>query len=129
MCTGVIVDYNKLPFNSELERILGYALGTADLLGQMSAVDYPEKLPMLYREFEEAYHYEGVKKLRRKGTTVFKSADDLIRNTPNFYEVVVRERFEKIGSLYKYLTYHFKDSRNHFIESIEENIRKIRIHY
>jgi hypothetical protein len=129
MCTGVIIDYDKLPFNSEQERIVGYAMGTADLLGQMSAVDYPEKLPMLYHEFEEAYRYEKIEKLLGRGTPVFKSADELIKNTPHFYEVVVRERFEKMGSLYKYLTYHFKDSRNHFIEAIEENIRKIRIHY
>jgi len=126
MYTGVVVDYNKLPFNSEEEKIVGYALGTADLLGQMSAGDYPEKLPTLYREFEESYDFEGIDKLRNQGMTVFESADDLIKNTPSFYEGVVKERFKNMGALYKYLTYHFDDERNHYIEAIEENIKKIK---
>jgi len=126
MYTGVVVDYSKLTFNSEEEKIVGFALGTADLLGQMSAGDYPEKLPALYREFEESYHFEGIDKLRTKGITVFESADDLIRQTPSFYELVVKERLKKMGSLYTYLTYHFDDKRNHFIEAIEENIEKIK---
>ena len=126
MYTGVIVDYNKLPFNSEEEKIVGYALGTADLLGQMSAGDYPEKLLMLYREFEEAYHFEGIERLREKGLTIFASADDLIKHPPGFYEGVVKERFKNLGSLYTYLTFHFNDERNHYIEAIEENIKKIK---
>lgn len=127
MCTGVRVDLNKIPFNSEEERIVGYSLGTADLLGQMSAIDYPEKLPVLYREFEEAYGYEGIEKLQKMGIAVFKSVDDLISKTPFFYEVIVRENFKNMGSMYKYLTYHFKDSRNHYIEAIEENIKRIKL--
>ena len=126
MYTGVAVDYDKLPFNSEEERIVGFALGTADLLGQMSAADYPEKLPNLYREFEESYHFEGIDTLRKKGMTVFESADDLIRQTPSFYENTVKDRFKNMGSLYTYLTNHFDDKRNHFIEAIEENIEEIK---
>ncbi len=127
MCTGVKIDYTKIPFNSKEERTVGYALGTADLLGQMSANDYPEKLPVLYSEFEEAYRYEGIEKLRKREAIVYKSVDDLIRKTPHFYEVIVLERFKNMGSMYKYLTHHFKDSRNHYIEAIEENIRKIKL--
>ncbi|MDP2752972.1 MAG: HD domain-containing protein [Nitrospirota bacterium] len=125
MCTGVKIDYTEIPFNSKEERTVGYALGTADLLGQMSANDYPEKLPILYREFEEAYLYEGIEKLRQREAIVYESVDDLIRKTPYFYEVIVLRRFKNMGSMYKYLTHHFKDSRNHYIEAIEENIRKI----
>lgn len=127
MCTGVRADYDIIVFNSDEERLVGYALGTADLLGQMSAIDYLEKLPLLYKEFEEAYWYEGADKLRKRGTPIFKNANDLIKNTPYFYEVEVRERFRKMGSVYQYLTYHFKDSKNHYIEAIEENIRKIKL--
>jgi hypothetical protein len=57
---------------------------------------------------------------------IFASENDLIRNTPTFYEFEVMRRFEKMGSQYKYLTYHFKDARNHYIEAIEENVRKIK---
>jgi hypothetical protein len=126
MYTGVVVDYNKLPSSSQEEKIVGFALGTADLLGQMSATDYLEKLPALYREFEEAYHHEGIQKLHEKGLTLFKNSDDLIKSTPNFYEVIVKDRLEKMDSVYTCLTHHFKDSRNHYIEAVEENIKKIK---
>src|SRR5690606_10931 len=39
-CTGVNVNLAAIPFQSEEERIAGFALGTADLLGQMAAKDY-----------------------------------------------------------------------------------------
>ncbi len=58
-CTGVNVDLSTIPFTSELERMVGFALGTADLLGQMAATDYVEKLPVLYAEFAEAAAFAG----------------------------------------------------------------------
>ena len=127
MCTGVLTDHGKIPFRSQEERLTGYALGTADLLGQMSADDYTEKLPALYHEFEEAYNYEGRERIRKKGIVIFNSMNDLIRNTPQFYEVTVMGRFKKMGSVYQYLAQHFKDSRNYFIDEIEDNIKKIRL--
>jgi len=126
MCSGVKVDYNKIRFASEEERIVGYALGTADLLGQMSSPDYPEKLQVLYNEFEEAYRYEGKEKLNKYGIPMFESAEDLIRKTPDFYHNVVMGRFKEMGDIYKYLKFHFNDSRNHYIEAIEENIERIK---
>lgn len=127
MCTGVKVDLAHLPFQSEEERLIGYALGTADLLGQMAASDYPEKLQALFHEFDEAYHYEGKEKLKQMGMAIFDSADELIRNTPHFYEYIVKERFENMGAIYRYLPLHFNDSRNPYIESLEENIKRIKL--
>ncbi len=127
MCTGVKMDITKIHFNSEEERVAGYALGTSDIIGQMSANDYPEKLPALYSEFEEAYNYEGREKLHEQGTVIFDSVEDLIRQTPHFYEVIIAERLKTLGEMYKYLTYHFKDSRNYYIEAIEKNINKIKL--
>ncbi len=89
MCTGVKIDYTKIPFNSKEECTVGYALGTADLLGQMSADDYPEKLPILYREFEEAYRYEGIEKLRKRKAIVYESVDVVVRRTAHIYEGIV----------------------------------------
>lgn len=129
MCTGIKVDYEKIVFNSEEERITGYALGTADILGQMSADDYIEKLPSLFQEFEEAYKYEGEQRIHEMGLTTFKSPNDLIINTPKFYKGSVMERFRNMGSMYKYIPYHFKDSRNYYIEAIEKNIQKIKFLY
>ncbi len=53
-CTGVDATLSVLDFQDEPERITGHILGTADLLGQMAADDYIEKLPILHAEFAEA---------------------------------------------------------------------------
>jgi len=126
MCTGVKVDLNGLPFESAEEKIIGYTLGTADLLGQMSAPDYLEKLHALFHEFNEAYHYEGKEKLREAGVTIFENAEDLIRNTPAFYEVIVKERFESMGSVYACLSRPPGSHRNSYTDAVEENINKIK---
>ena len=126
MCTGVSVEYASIHFRSEEERIIGCALGTADLLGQMSADDYLEKLPVLFSEFQEAYQYEGIEKLKQIGTHIFKSSDELMKHTPYFYEMVVMKKFNEMGSLHTYLTYHFGNSKNPYIEAIERNIQKIK---
>ncbi len=39
-CTGDNVKLDTIQFQDELERIVGFALGTSDLLGQMAASDY-----------------------------------------------------------------------------------------
>jgi len=46
-------DVTRLVFRTELEKLVGFALATADLLGQMAAPDYVDKLPILYLEFAE----------------------------------------------------------------------------
>lgn len=59
--SGVTLN-THIPFQNNEERITGYALGPADLLGQMSADDYIKKLPILYNEFVEVYRFEGLDK-------------------------------------------------------------------
>src|SRR5437899_4598149 len=63
-CTGVNADLKSIPFSDELERTMGFALGTADLLGQMAAPDYVDKLPILYLEFAESARFNPYKPLR-----------------------------------------------------------------
>lgn len=124
-CTGVIFD-NKVHFHSGEERIIGYALGTADLLGQMSASDYVDKLPSLYLEFEEAYNFEGLENLHGRGSTLFRNSKHLISNTPLFFEKVVMERFRVMGSIYAYLTYHYDSNEIPYVKEIEKNIARIK---
>lgn len=124
-CTGVTFDMN-IRFNSSEERVIGYALGTADLLGQMSTADYIDKLSILYREFEEAYRFKGLDKLKDHGSTIPKSAEDLIRSTPGFYEDVALARFKLMGSVHEYLKYHFGRPENPYITAIERNIASIK---
>src|SRR5436853_6805818 len=90
-CTGVNADLRSIPFQSEMEKTLGFALATADLLGQMAADDYVEKLPVLYQEFAEAARFTN-EKTGRLGA--FSSAEDLMRKTPGFWDHYVRPRIE-----------------------------------
>lgn len=124
-CTGVIFD-NKVHFQSGEERVIGYALGTADLLGQMSASDYVDKLPSLYLEFEEAYNFEGLENLHGRGSTLFRDSEHLIRNTPLFFEKVVMGRFKMMGSVYTSLAYHYNSNEIPYIKEIEKNIDRIK---
>jgi hypothetical protein len=124
LCTGINADLKKIPFQSEIERIVGYALATADLLGQMAAEDYVEKLPVLYAEFAEAAAYDSV---RSKSVGAFASAPDLVQKTPAFWEKFVLPRLENdFLSLHNYLRDPKPPHRNHYLERIEANIERVR---
>jgi hypothetical protein len=123
-CTGLKIDYDSFPFYSKEERIISYAVGTADLIAQMADNDYIEKLPLLFHEFKEAYHFEGVEKLKKTGALLYESPRDLMEKTPYFYEKYVKERLKKMQSMHEYLA---KDSKNLYIEAIEKNIEKIKL--
>ena len=121
-CTGVNVDLGSIPFASELEKIVGFALGTADLLGQMAASDYVEKLPVLYLEFAEATRFSGPTKL-----TAFATADDLMRDTPTFWESYVWPKLHgDFGSLYSYLNEPYPKGPNFYLDRIVSNLTRLR---
>ncbi len=126
-CTLSRTNLSNVKFSSKEEEIVGFSLGTADLLAQMSMPNYLGKLPFLFDEFMEAYEYEGVDRLRQKGCKTFDSLEELIKSTPHFYESWVINRFKDMGSVYKYIIFHYNDGRNYYIESIEKNLEKIRI--
>jgi hypothetical protein len=123
-CTGINTDLRAIRFQNELERTIGYALGTADLLGQMAAPDYVEKLPVLFEEFAEAARHApaGAAHL-----FAFKSADDLMRNTPNFWEKYVRPKVrDDFDRLYTFLNHPFPDGPNPYLQRIEDNVARLR---
>lgn len=120
-CTGVNTELASIPFNNDLERRVGFALGTADLLGQMAAADYSTKLDTLYQEFEESNRYNGT----TSGPEVFTSAQDLRQKTPIFWEKYVLPKIETdFAGLYRYLA--DDAGRNPYLESIEANIGRLR---
>ena len=124
-CTGVNVDLSSIPFQSDVERLTGFALGTADLLGQMAAPDYIEKLPVLYSEFAESIAYNSSK----TGTsrTMFTSAEDLIQKTPSFWDKFVRPKIENdFQGVYLFLNHPYPNGGNDYINRIEENIARLR---
>jgi hypothetical protein len=123
-CTGVNVDLSTIPFTSELDRVVGFALGTADLLGQMAATDYVEKLPVLYAEFAEAAAFAGSDSVK---SIIFPSAEDLMRNTPGFWQHYVVPKIERdFGGLYRFCADPYPDGPNFYIDAIEANISKLR---
>ena len=123
-CTGVEARLDRIPFKSESEKITGFALGTADLLGQMAAGDYVEKLPVLYTEFAEAARFDSAK---GRFISAFSSADDLMRRTPGFWENFVLPKLDReFLGLYRFLNDPYPAGPNEYVSRIEANIERLR---
>jgi hypothetical protein len=104
---------------------VGFALGTSDLLGQMAAADYVDKLPVLYSEFAEAAHHSADGKMKAGG--FFSSAEDLMQKTPLFWENYVRNKLSReFTGLYRFLSDPYPDGPNDYIDRIESNIARLR---
>ena len=122
-CTGVAVDLKAISFSNEVERIAGYALGTADLLGQMAAPDYVEKLPGLYAEFAEAARFDPSTGER---FSEYQGAEDLMRRTPTFWSEYVWPRLnEDFGGLYRFLNDPYPDGPNAYVKGVERNVARL----
>jgi hypothetical protein len=122
-CTGVNADLNAIPFASELEKAIGFGLGTADLLGQMAAPDYVEKLPVLYLEFAEAAQFSGM----ASESIRFDSAEELMRNTPTFWQNYVWPKIQTdFGGLYRFLNDPYPNGANYYLDSIAANLARLR---
>lgn len=122
-CTGVDADLSRIPFQNEMEKITGFALGAADLIGQMAAEDYVAKLPILYAEFAEAAAYgkNGVHFI-----SMFSSADDLMEKTPGFWENYVLRKLEnEFGGMHHFLNSPYPDGANFYIDRIQANLREL----
>jgi hypothetical protein len=117
-CTGVNVKIDAIPFQGEVERTIGFCIGTADLLGQMAATDYVDKLPILFDEFAESARYSGTK-------TMFESAEHLLKMTPMFWEKYVRPKIEKdFQSNFRFLSEPYPDGPNAYLAAVEANIER-----
>ncbi len=122
-CTGIHADLSSIPFQDGLERQLGCALATADLLGQMAAHDYVDKLPTLFQEFAEAAAY-------RPGAggplRTYQNADELLRNTRSFWNEYVRPKIDRdFGGVHRYLSSPYPDGPNPYLQRIEQNLRRL----
>jgi hypothetical protein len=122
-CTGINTDLQAIRFQSELERTIGYALGTADLLGQMAAGDYVEKLPVLFGEFAEAARHAPASSAH---LFAFGSAEELMRKTPAFWEKYVLPKVDgEFRRLYTFLNDPYPDGPNEYLQSIWANIARL----
>jgi hypothetical protein len=119
LCTSTDLNISDIPFSSPVERTVGCALATADLIGQMSADDYVDRLPQLYAEFKESYDYFG----ERAQCLYYGSAEALIANTPQFWESYVKPKLEQsCGGLYRFLAEPYPDGENVYLSRIQANI-------
>lgn len=121
MCTGPQTRINSVAFKREDARHLAFALVTADYLGQMSAPDYVDELPILFAEFQEAFDFEHVPAARRPYTQV----DELIAKTPLFWENYVRPMLDfEAGAVHRYLT--TAGRPNPYLQAVDANIAEVR---
>lgn len=122
-CTGFYVDTNKIPFQSEAEKMIGFALGTTDLLGQMAAPNYLEELDGLYEEFHECVEAEGP---AAGALAVYKSPDDMRAKTPQFFHGhAMRLLVNQWGGVYRFMERPLGSSKNPYLEAIEAHIRSL----
>jgi len=123
-CTGVDANPATIPFRSELETMVGFALATADLLGQMAAEDYVEKLPTLYSEFAEAVQFTGDKS---SFVATFTSSADLLEKTPAFWENLVKTKLESdFGGVHMFLNDPYPTGRNFYMDRVAANIKRLK---
>jgi hypothetical protein len=113
-CTGLSVNIAKIVFSSEKIAITGKILGSTDLLGQMADRLYLEKLPSLYREFQEG------------GLSQFASEFDLLKKTIDFYELTQKRFAVEFSGVAGYMRHHFRArwgvDRDLYQESIQRHI-------
>lgn len=122
-CTGLNVKPEDLPFADATERVVGYALGTADLLGQMAAADYVDELPILFEEFAEAARYQTGDPA---ATGAFRSARDLMEKTPGFWAQYVWPKITvTFGGLYRFLNEPYPEGPNEYLERIAANLDRL----
>ncbi len=113
-CTGLDVKISEISFESAHHQAVGCMLGSADLLAQMADRTYLERLPFLYREFQEG---------RVPG---FDSELDLLRKTPAFWEFAQFRLTTELGNMGRHMRDHFRVwwglDQDINREAIEDNI-------
>ncbi|MDF3057481.1 MAG: hypothetical protein K0R17_1696 [Rariglobus sp.] len=119
-CTGLNSQIDRINFRSEIERLTGCMVVTADYLGQMADPDYPVKLPRLFEEFEEANNFSRVPFESRP----FRSAKDLMAKTTAFWHGFALPKLDRdYQGVYRLLTQ--PDGSNPYLEAVEANLVRI----
>jgi hypothetical protein len=119
--TGLEVAPDQIRLPDEKTHLVGYMLGTADFIAQMSDRCYLEKCrDRLYPEFVLGGVAVQVDE-HGKERVIYESAEDLLRKTPAFYEHEVEDRLNKLfNQVYNYEQAHFDGQRN-YIHALGQN--------
>ena len=123
--TGYEIALDRIDVPHPHDRMLGFLLGTADVLAQTADRCYLEKCrDYLYREFE----FCGLAGARKEGgpTPVYRSVNELLKRTPDYNHKLWEERLDGyFGGAYHYLEAHF-GGRNPYRENVQANLARIR---
>ena len=105
---------------------LGYMLGTADLIAQMSDRCYLEKCrDRLYPEFVLGGIAIQIDD-KGKEKVVYSSGEDLLRKTPAFYEHEVEQRLNQLfNKVYEFEKIHF-DGNRLYINALGQNQSRLK---
>ncbi len=120
ICTGPRSKISQIAFRTEEGRHMAFAMLTADYLAQMSAPDYVEKLPALFREFKEAFDFEQTPPEKWPYHTV----QELLEKTPGFWSNLVRPMLDfEAGGVHRYLT--TAGQPNPYLQAVEANMAEV----
>ncbi len=122
-----LTGYEKTPDSvytkTEEDRLIGNMVASADLLAQMADRCYLEKCrDRLYPELVLA----AMSRQNRSGPTPnFRSAEELLRQTPDFYRQYVTKRLDQyFQQVHRYASAFF-NGRDLYMQNIEKNIRHL----
>jgi HD-GYP domain-containing protein (c-di-GMP phosphodiesterase class II) len=117
-CTKLSNGPRDVPFESDEVRLMGYILGTADIIAQMADRVYLERLPLLFDELKEG------------GVSGYESTEDIYQQTVTFFQRVIKKRlFEDFDGVVHAVLHHFIErwhiNENLYLNAIENNINYI----
>lgn len=126
--TGYEMKLDDIDVREPLDRMLGFLVGTADLIAQTADRCYPEKCrDFLFPEFEIC----GLAgRARRDGPgLLYRDRRDLLNGTQSFNERLWSERLDGyFGGVHRYLGVHFEGrygGRNPYVDSIRNNLARV----
>jgi len=124
--TGYERPADRIRLADPLLRRIGQMLGSADILAQMSDRCYLEKCrDRLYPEFVLG----GLARRRLPGgreQVIYRSGEDLVRKTPDFYLGAARRLDFELARAYVYAERHF-GGQNLYLEEMQKNVRYARL--
>jgi hypothetical protein len=120
--TGYERELNEIELDDPRDSTIGHLLGTADLIAQMADRCYLEKCrDRLYPEFilgEVAVNIEAT-----GSHAIYRSSQDLLQKTINFYQKSAQIRLEKsFNRSYRFVEALFEGSGNPYMSFIRKNM-------
>jgi hypothetical protein len=119
--TGYERPVHRIRVPNLMFRMLGNMLGTADIIAQMSDRCYLEKCrDRLFPEF--VFGGLAAKDAGdRRRSVQFRSKEDLLSRTPNFYRTATVRLNEQLGGAHSFVQRHF-GGQNLYFDEIDKNI-------